>query len=103
MKKLVVLLVAAVLAVIITGCASDRPIGAIYTQSAYDIQAGPTDLEGLKVGEATATCYFGIIGVGDCSIKAAAEQGKITKISYIDRKLENILGFSKMTTRVYGK
>ncbi len=104
MKKALLLIVGAlILATVATGCASDRPFGSLYTKSTYDVVPGPTDLANAKVGTATANNFFGIVGIGDCSIKAAAEAGGITKISHVDRNVDCIIGISTITTQVYGK
>ena len=57
---------------------------------------------GTKMGQATSQ---GIVGVatGDSSIKTAAANGGITKISHVDYHVESVLGvYSKTTVTVYG-
>jgi hypothetical protein len=88
----------------LTGCVSvNTPIfGGIYT----DVSGGQliSDSTGSsKVGEATA---MGILGVatGDVSIKTAAANGGITKISHVDHHSTSVLGvWGKYTTIVYGE
>lgn len=56
-----------------------------------------------KVGTATATgliCYC----EGDASLKAAMENGGITKVHHVDYKIKNIFGIiGETTTIVYGE
>jgi len=48
---------------------------------------------GQKVGSATATGFFGCLFFGaDASIRTAAKNGGITKISTVDIKQGNVLG-----------
>lgn len=59
---------------------------------------------GRKVGQATCQSYLGLIASGDCSVEAAAAQGKITRIHSVARKVENILGlYAKVTMIVTGE
>ncbi|GBR73891.1 putative TRL super family protein [Candidatus Termititenax aidoneus] len=61
----------------------------------------------LKKGESYSGSYLGLITYGDASIKAAAENGGIKNIVYVDRKESsfvflNLLGVAKYKTIVYG-
>jgi uncharacterized protein YdbL (DUF1318 family) len=48
---------------------------------------------GSKVGTATATGFLGILFFNaDASIRTAAKNGGITKVSTVDVKMSNILG-----------
>ena len=48
---------------------------------------------GSKVGTSTAQVYLGFLAFdADASIKTAAKQGGISKISTVDIKTKNILG-----------
>ncbi|MBE9466765.1 MAG: hypothetical protein IMY72_00420 [Bacteroidetes bacterium] len=60
---------------------------------------------GSKVGTATATGYFGIIFLdADASIRAAAKNGGITKISTVDLKQTSVLNIiTTYETIVTGK
>lgn len=64
-----------------SGCALTLPV------TATNNPVGP------KVGMATATGYLGILFFGqDASVRAAAKNGGITKISTIDLKHTSVLG-----------
>lgn len=89
-------------ATLATGCVSDRPLGGLYTESTYDVQGNSGSLANLKVGTAEAKCYFGMVGLGDCSIAAAVKNGDIKEIKYIDRSVKNLIGLTTITTKVYG-
>ena len=62
-----------------------------------DIKA-PLDIDmnktavAAKSGEAMATSILGLVATGDCSIKAAAQNGGITTIESVDYKFFNVLG-----------
>lgn len=48
---------------------------------------------GSKVGTASATGFFGILFFNaDASIRTAAKNGGITKVSTVDVKMSNVLG-----------
>jgi len=75
--------VAAILSVaaMMTSCALTLPVNA--TSNAV----------GSKVGRATATGYLGMIFLdADASIRSAAKNGGITKISTVDLKQTSLLG-----------
>lgn len=101
MKKLFVLMV---LAALLTGCATQTPIGFIITDNTLPLQVGDASAKCLKVGTATSQSYLAMVAVGDCSIETAAKNGGITKINHADWKVKNILGFiGEYTTTVYGE
>ena len=65
----------------LTGCAISFPVAA----TSNDI--------GSKVGTSTATGYFGALFFdADASIRTAAANGGITKISTVDMKVSNMFG-----------
>lgn len=103
MKKLLAL---AALVACASGCVMVGPSNA---ESAITLDVGApgasfdNSVGMTKVGKATSS---GIICFteGDSSIKAAMENGGITKIHHIDYKVRNILGIvGSSTTIVYGE
>ena len=100
MKKLLAL---AALATMASGCVMVGPTNA---QSALtlDVQSPDTsfidnNVKPAKKGTATATgliCFT----EGDASLKAAMENGGITKIHHVDYKVRNILGIVGSTTTI---
>jgi len=57
-----------------------------------------------KVGTAECVSILGWVATGDASIKAAMENGGITKIHHVDYKTEVVLGiYAKLTVIVYGE
>jgi uncharacterized protein YceK len=103
MKKIVLpLLVVPLLALVLSGCATYMPAGAIYVGAKGAI-ATTDNISYSKIGKATATSILGLVATGDSSIKTAVANGGITKIKYVDYEVENILGiYGKYTTVVYG-
>ncbi len=85
------------------GCASaDKPLGVIFTDSSFNEQATGAELSQLKLGISVAESYFGLVGIGDCSIDTAAKNAGITEIKYVDKACYTIFGYTKITTKVYG-
>lgn len=103
MKKFKGILLVAVLAVCLSGCAlSVNPlVGALYADVKGPITS--TGDSGSLVGESQATLIFGV-SFGDASIQAAAANGGITKVRSVDQKVRNVLGvFMEVTTIVTGE
>lgn len=102
MKKLTALLSAVALMALLSGCASAIPQGGLFTEVTLPA-AGAGNVSAAKTGTSECTSILGMVATGDCSIEAAARNGKISKISHVDFKASNILGiFGKYTTTVYG-
>ncbi len=88
--------------VLLTGCASVLPTGIVYTEIKAPVAAGEPGAYS-KVGVSKATSILGLVATGDASIKAAMENGRITRIKYVDYDAKNILGiYGEYTTTVYG-
>ena len=91
---------------LLTGCAAMAvsPVtGTLYTDVTAPVTA--TSNPGYsKVGTAFCVSYLGLIATGDASIKAAMENGGISKVHHVDYKSSNILGlYAKYTVIVYGE
>ena len=107
MKKLMIGAAVAGLGVAMTGCVFTGPCNAPspITLNVGSPEAAFVDnsVKPAKVGEATASGII-LFTEGDCSIKAAMENGGIKKIHHIDYKTRNILGIiGSQTTLVYGE
>lgn len=97
---------------ILTGCyagmasASTGVPGWLYANTITP-EAGTSvtsNVAGSKVGRATCQSFLGLIASGDCSVEAAAVQGKITRIHSVSRKVENVLGlYATITIIVTGE
>jgi hypothetical protein len=106
MKRALVCLLAGGL-VAVTGCVGPMgPVGGVGGMFYTDV-SGPVaatgNAGGTKMGQATST---GILGVatGDSSIKTAAANGGITKISHVDYHTTGVLGvYAKTVVTVYGE
>lgn len=90
--------------------------GGIYTNSSFPVEVAKTsneniDLKKLKSGESTSNNILWIIEVGDSGIQTAVKNGGITKIHYVDKKINKVyipLGFipiyvKQTKTIVYGE
>ena len=99
MKRLAGLLL---VALFLSGCATPYPCGMLYTEVAFPVAAGE-GARGSKVGTAKSTSVLGLVATGDASLKAAMDNGGITKVKHVDYSAKNILGiFGEYTTTVYG-
>jgi hypothetical protein len=91
-------------AALATGCATVVPVGGIYTNVKMPVTNSNGSVSYSKTGVATTQSILGLVAWGDGSIRAAAEEGKITKVNSVDYSSENILGvYGKYTTTVYGE
>jgi len=101
-NKIAYISILLLVAVVLSGCATPYPYGAIYTEIKSPVAAGG-DISYSKVGVAKATSVLGLVATGDASIKAAADNGGIRKIKFVDYDSKNILGiYGEYTTTVYG-
>ena len=80
-KKIKIIAAAFVIAIVATSCSLTLPVNA----TGYAV--------GSKVGTAKATGYLGLLFFdADASIKTAAKNGGITRISSVDLKQTSLLG-----------
>ena len=103
-KFLVVLLIVSALS--LTACAASMsPVsGLLYTEVKAPLTSTNADISDLKKGTASANSILGLVATGDASIKAACENGNISKVVFVDYENKTILGiYSTFTTIVYGK
>lgn len=66
--------------------------GIVYSGSSFPQSTAnninDANLKNLKKGEAMTINYLGFVEIGNASIKAAAKEGGITKIHYVDTHIE---------------
>ena len=80
MKKMKIVITLGLVTLFLTGCAITLPV------------AATSNAVGSKVGTSTATGYFGVLFFdADASIRSAAANGGITKISTVDVKVSTLL------------
>ncbi|MDA8886896.1 TRL-like family protein [Bacteroidia bacterium] len=92
MKKISKLFIAGLFTLSLAACSVSEPV--FVTDNG----------DGGKVGKATYRVIFGIIlDGGDGSIKTAAENGRITKISTVDQKVEPGMFVTRYVTVVTGE
>ena len=107
MKKLMIGAAIAGLGLAMTGCVFTGPCNAPspITLNVGSPEAAFVDnsVKPVKVGEATASGIL-FFTEGDCSIKAAMDNGGIKKIHHVDVDVFNILNlYSTATTIVWGE
>lgn len=81
------------------------PTGAIFnnTRVPLDVDFEKTEY-GPKTGAASTNCILGLIAWGDASAEAAAKNGDITTIEYLDYEYMNVLYiYQRFTTIAHGK
>ena len=107
MRKIIGCASAAALAVLITGCVGPMgqvggAYGGIYTDVSGALTA-TSNSGASKVGSATSKGII-CVATGDSSIKAAAANGGITKISHVDYHVTSVMGlYVETTVTVYGE
>ena len=57
---------------------------------------------GSKSGEATCKTILGIVNWGNCSVKAAMKNGRISRVTAADYEKHYVLIYGEKTLRVYG-
>jgi len=106
-KKLLLVVVLFVCACLLSACGAAMATSPV-TGMLYSDVKGPlavtSNIEYIKIGEASCESILGLVARGDASISAAMKDGKITKIHHVDYHSENILGiYAKFTVTVYGE
>src|ERR1035441_2201218 len=106
MKKVALCSLAAGL-VALSGCVGPMGLAGGVGAGVYTDVSGPigatSNTAGSKMGQASSTGII-CVATGDSSIKAAAANGGITKISHVDYHTTSILGvYAKTTVTVYGE
>ena len=98
-----ILILALVCIGVLGGCQTvASPVLGIYMQNVkYPLDAG-TPRVGKKEGKACATSYLGVFAIGDASIKAAAAEGRITKIDSVEADVTNLVVIGTFCTIVRG-
>jgi TRL-like protein family len=99
MKKLLLLAAAVAMTSTLSGCYasfaySGRGVtnGLLYAETKAGEHIDGNTI-GSKTGEACSESYLGFVTTGDTSYITAARNGGIKKISTIDNRYKNILGF----------
>lgn len=81
MKKIATFLAATAIGAFMVACSMTMPVNAT------------SNTVGSKVGTASGSCYLTVLCFGvDASIKSAAKNGNIKKISTVDLKVKDVLG-----------
>lgn len=108
MKKVFLFLGAASIAAMMSSCSMTSFLSngnaLIYegTTAPLTVTSNPIS-NNIKVGRSNSVMVLGLVGVGDGGINAAAKNGGISKISFVDVQKTSILGmFTKSETIVYG-
>ena len=106
MKRIAAIVIAALLAIGVTGCLSapfQPPSGVVSVTTAPLSTEGNWDIS-TKKGEASSFSVLGLYASGDCSIAAAARNGGLKKIGHVDYEYVNVIGiWQKATVIVYGE
>ena len=71
------------------------------TKEAMDY-ATPGATLGSKIGTATCKTILGIVNLGDCSIRSAMKNGRISRVTAADWEKHYVLIYGEKTLRVYG-
>jgi hypothetical protein len=107
MKRLIGYSSIIALAGLVAGCVGPMgPVGSVGGMVYTDV-SGPvgatSNTMGTKMGQASSEAII-CVATGDSSIKTAAANGGITKISHVDYHTTSVLGlYAKTTVTVYGE
>ncbi len=105
MLRRLCVLVLAVCVVLVAGCVFPR-YGAVVAPvmvTKSPVAVGDTSVGYSKVGESMAEGII-VVSRGDASIKAAMEDGGITRIHHVDSEEFSVLGiYCQQIIRVYGE
>ena len=64
--------------------------------------ATPGATLGNKTGSATCKTFLGIVNWGDCSLRTAMKNGRISKVTAADWEKHYVLIYGEKTLHVYG-
>ena len=88
------------------GCVSapfQPPMGLLSTTRAPLSTDGNWNA-GLKSGSAEAKCVLGLYAWGDCSVTAAARNGGLKRVDFLDYQYDNVIGiWQSVTVTAYGE
>ncbi|MSP53279.1 MAG: TRL-like protein family [Gammaproteobacteria bacterium] len=102
MKKIVTLSTLIGAAVILAGCATNAPVGMLYSGETLPVTA-TSNATGMKTGQACSTSILALVATGDSSIAAAKVNGGISQVSSVDWNVSNFMGiYGEYCTVVHG-
>ena len=105
--KLSMLILVLTCSICLSGCGTGFPTGLIYTDVTLPVCATDNpEIKDYNVGKASCTKLFGIVAVGDASIKKAKENGsagEINRVQRVEYHARDIMGCGTFTTVVYGE
>ena len=90
-------------AVLFSSCGTPFPLGCLYTKITLPVALGNGDIRYNRYGESECYNVLGWFAGGDGSINAAATNGQINHISWVNQRVENWFGvYGTYKTQVYG-
>ena len=103
MKKFLGLMVlVAVFSISVQAANANEPVYGLFYKNATEAGSCFSNAAAAKKGTAVCKSYFGLVGLGNCSVNEAAKDGKIKNVTYYDVHTRNILGFKTVTVNAYG-
>lgn len=81
---------------------ADQVTGFVFKE-AKEAVGGSGSVAPAKMGCSSCVSYFGIVALGDCSIRTAMKNGGINNLSHYDSEIVNILGYKKVKIKAYGQ
>ena len=82
-----------------SGCATHAP-GLLY--ASQTVPTAVLDSYPWNTGRACMWSYFGLVTVGDASIRAAMKSGKLGRVAVVDTETQGALGIFRVCTIAYG-
>ncbi|MCF7792233.1 MAG: hypothetical protein K9M56_09595 [Victivallales bacterium] len=93
MKKITVLPSIVLALLFLAGCATNYPVGIVYTNVKLPVTATQNKGKPTKVGTSESQSFVAVVATGNSSIDKATRDGDISEIQYVDWHAKNVLGF----------
>ena len=77
-----------VLALLSLPAIASEPLGFVSQTTTHQL-LGSGSVAAVKVGTATCTQYFGVVALGNCSVKQAMTNGNIRALSHADQETKS--------------
>jgi len=106
MSRMISVVAVALSCASLVGCvmAPFQPPGGLVAVTKAPLSTDGNWKAGLKSGSSTARSCLGLYAWGDCSITAAAKNGGLKRVDYLDYDYLNVIGiWQEVTVTAYGE
>jgi len=107
MKNRPILIILALLAFTLSGCAVNSPVAGAFFTNVKSPQGDKVKLTAKsfsKQGKSQCASYVMVVATGDCSVEEAMKNGSITEVHHVDQQSFSVWFFyQRYETHVYGE